>query len=127
VRRRSADKIWLTLSLFTLGIYDQVAKESKDSTASDHEIHDVETGATSGGAQGKATAEDHKGTPVCFTSLSKHVPSSPIGLEADWTRNLQARPRADTSITIQGLVKTDDLPEKAGKDELRARAAELNK
>jgi len=56
----------LTRSFFTLGIFDQVAKDSKDSTASDHEIHDVETGATSGGSQGKATAEDHKGTPVRF-------------------------------------------------------------
>lgn len=71
-------------------ITDQVAKESKDSTASDHPIHQEETGATSGGSAGaKATEQDH-------------------------AANL-------------GPVKADSYPEKAGKEELKARAAELNK
>jgi hypothetical protein len=42
------------------GITDQVAKESSDSTASSHELHDVDTKATSGGA---ATLEHHKANP----------------------------------------------------------------
>jgi len=44
----------------TIGITDQVAKESKDSTASSHEIHDVDTKASSGGA---ASLEHHKANP----------------------------------------------------------------
>lgn len=42
-------------------ITDQVAKESSDSNASDHPIHQVENTATSGG---KATAQDHSANPV---------------------------------------------------------------
>jgi len=46
---------------------DKVAKESKDSTASSHEHHDVDhSHATSGGSSGKATVQDHKSTPVRF-------------------------------------------------------------
>ncbi|KAF7845933.1 hypothetical protein BT93_L0003 [Corymbia citriodora subsp. variegata] len=67
-------------------ITDQVAKESSDSTASSHEMHQGETGATSGG---KATIEDHKATP--------------------------------------GPVMSQGLGEPKGKDELKARAEELNK
>lgn len=37
-----------------------VAKESKDSTASTHPSHNEPTGATSGGAQSKATVMDHQ-------------------------------------------------------------------
>lgn len=44
-----------------LGITDQVAKESSDSNASTHPMHQVDTGATSGG---KATAQDHAANPV---------------------------------------------------------------
>lgn len=44
-----------------LGITDQVAKESKDSTASSHELHDEDTGASSGG---NLHAHAHKANPV---------------------------------------------------------------
>jgi len=59
-------------------ITDQVAKESKDSTASDHPIHDK-----------KAHAMDHHATP--------------------------------------GPVISEDIGKPASKEELKARAAELNK
>lgn len=54
------------------GLTDQVAKESKDSTASDHPMHDVDTGATSGGSQSKehGTAADHSAVRYDF-----HIPS----------------------------------------------------
>ncbi|KAK4963783.1 hypothetical protein LTR66_011560 [Elasticomyces elasticus] len=68
-------------------IFDQVAKESKDSNASDHPLHDVDTGASSGGM--KASIHDHKATP--------------------------------------GPAMSDNLGKPASKDELKARAAELNK
>jgi hypothetical protein len=42
-----------------VGITDQVAKESKDSTASTHPLHDEDTNATSGGAASLA----HKANP----------------------------------------------------------------
>ncbi|KAF2839798.1 hypothetical protein M501DRAFT_991804 [Patellaria atrata CBS 101060] len=42
-------------------ITDQVAKESSVSTASDHPVHQEDTGASSGGL--KATAEHHKAHP----------------------------------------------------------------
>jgi len=38
-----------------------VAKESSDSNASSHPMHDVDNNATSGG---KATAQDHSANPV---------------------------------------------------------------
>jgi hypothetical protein len=44
-----------------LGITDQVAKESDESTASSHPAHQVDTGATSGGSLG---ANAHKANPV---------------------------------------------------------------
>ena len=47
-----------------LGIFDQVAKESKDSTASSHSLHDENHDVSSGGSA-KATAQDHNATPVC--------------------------------------------------------------
>ncbi|KAK5132221.1 hypothetical protein LTR08_009281 [Meristemomyces frigidus] len=43
------------------GIMDQVAKESKDSTASSHPMH--QAGGVDGRAGGKATVQDHHGTP----------------------------------------------------------------
>lgn len=46
-----------------IDITDQVAKESKDSTASSHPMHQEDTGVTSGGSS-KATIQDHKATPV---------------------------------------------------------------
>lgn len=47
-----------------LDITDQVAKESKDSNASSHELHDKDTGAKSGGSLSAAAA--HKSAPVCL-------------------------------------------------------------
>ncbi|KAF2198763.1 hypothetical protein GQ43DRAFT_434004 [Delitschia confertaspora ATCC 74209] len=47
-------------------ITDQVAKDSKDSTASSAPLHDVDTGATSGGSEGASGdlyASAHKGNP----------------------------------------------------------------
>ncbi|KAF4303765.1 hypothetical protein GTA08_BOTSDO07590 [Botryosphaeria dothidea] len=73
----------------TGNITDKVAKESSDSTASSHPLHQSDTGATSGGAQSKATASDHKAAP--------------------------------------GPVLAEGLGEPASKEELKARAAELNK
>ena len=79
------------MSLTFQDITDQVAKESSDSTASDHHTHQVDTGAKEGKEtdRAKATVIDHTSTP--------------------------------------GPVQTDQLPEKKGKEELKARAAELNK
>ena len=45
----------------TGSITDQVAKESSDSNASSHQLHDVDTGATSGGAPSAFAA--HKAAP----------------------------------------------------------------
>lgn len=45
------------------GITDQVAKESKDSTASSAPLHQEDTGATSGGSMDAQQA--HKANPVC--------------------------------------------------------------
>ncbi|EKG18045.1 hypothetical protein MPH_04735 [Macrophomina phaseolina MS6] len=73
----------------TGSITDQVAKESSDSTASSHAMHQADTGATSGGAQNKAHANDHTAAP--------------------------------------GPVMAEGLGEPASKEELKARAAELNK
>lgn len=52
--------------MLTMGIdlTDKVAKESSDSTASTHEMHQEETGATSGG---KASALHHQANPVCVS------------------------------------------------------------
>lgn len=44
-----------------LGLTDQVAKDSKDSTASDHSLHDVDTGAKSAP---HAKLEDSGSAPV---------------------------------------------------------------
>ncbi|KAL6710642.1 hypothetical protein ACN47E_007699 [Coniothyrium glycines] len=44
----------------TGSITDQVAKESRDSTASTHPLHDEDTGATSGGS---VAANAHKANP----------------------------------------------------------------
>jgi hypothetical protein len=47
-----------------IGITDQVAKESKDSNASTHEHHQVDTGASSGGLGAEQARAAHK-SPVC--------------------------------------------------------------
>jgi len=64
-------------------IFDQVAKESDNSTASDHPLHKETEGSWK-----KATAHDHKS---------------------------------------KGPQLSDNLPEAASKDELKAKAQELNK
>lgn len=59
----------------TTDLTDQVAKESKDSTASDHKLHHVDTGAKeqqSTGKEGmKATVQHHHATPVSL-SMTLH-------------------------------------------------------
>ncbi|KAH9875331.1 hypothetical protein J1614_004823 [Plenodomus biglobosus] len=50
----------ITASLQTPGITDQVAKDSKDSNASSAPLHDVDTGASSGG---NVHAAAHKANP----------------------------------------------------------------
>jgi hypothetical protein len=50
----------LTQYLVSSGITDQVAKESSDSNASSHPLHDTDNKTTSGGA---ATFEHHKANP----------------------------------------------------------------
>ena len=91
---------------FPSGITDQVAKESSDSNASSHQLHDVDTGATSGGAPSAFAA--HKAAPVCHTSRRQ----SPTEHIAD---------------TLQGPAHAENLPEPASKEELKKRAEELNK
>jgi hypothetical protein len=81
-----------------------VAKESSDSNASTHPMHQVENSATSGG---KATAQDHSANPVSYPF-------------ARWPTNA-----ADQSK--QGPVMAEGLGEPASKDDLKKRAAELNK
>ncbi|KAF4537520.1 Peptidase c40 [Lasiodiplodia theobromae] len=73
----------------TGNITDQVAKESSDSTASTHPLHDTDTNVTSGGAHSKAHVNDHKAAP--------------------------------------GPVIAEKIGQPASKEELKARAAELNK
>lgn len=60
--------VLLLNSTFPPDLTDQVAKESSNSTASTHDMHKEDTGATSGGTA-KATAEDHKATPVSAISM----------------------------------------------------------
>ena len=54
-------------------IYDQVAKESSDSTASTHSNHDTSTNATSGGV---ASFEHHKANPGPAISQNIGEPAS---------------------------------------------------
>jgi hypothetical protein len=97
-------------SLLTLqpGITDKVAKESKDSNASTHELHDSEEAnqATSGGS---AHANAHKANPV---------------RTAGWLDNVQWRLGLTTR---QGPVHADNLPTPESKADLKKRAEELNK
>lgn len=86
-----------------IGITDKVAKESSDSTASDHSLHDTDNKATSGG---QVAAEAHKANPVGV-----------LGGVA-WKAGL---------INRQGPVHADNLPAAASKEELKKRAEELNK
>jgi hypothetical protein len=81
-----------------------VAKESSDSNASTHPMHQVENSATSGG---KATAQDHSANPVSYRG----------------TRCLMDA----TDQSQQGPVMAEGLGEPASKDDLKKRAAELNK
>lgn len=54
---------------FILGITDKVAKESSDSTASTHQLHDDDHSATSGGSIG-ASVHKSKG-PVIAEDIGK--------------------------------------------------------
>jgi hypothetical protein len=97
-----------TPSLLTLpsGITDKVAKESKDSNASTHELHDSEEAnqATSGGG---AHANAHKANPV---------------RKAGWLDSVRWG-----LTTRQGPVHADNLPTPESKADLKKRAEELNK
>ena len=66
--------------LIDIGITDKVAKESSDSNASTHELHDSKEAneATSGGA---AHANAHKANPVCVLD----------GVSARWEIRANAR------------------------------------
>lgn len=69
-------------------------------------MHQADTGASSGGT--KATAQDHSAAPVC---ARPNVPG-----------------RQDSLLTsIQGPVMAEGLGEPASKEDLKKRAAELNK
>jgi hypothetical protein len=81
-----------------------VAKESKDSNASTHPMHQVENNATSGG---KATAEDHSANPV--------------------SHRLARCPTNATDESEQGPVISQDIGEASSKEDNKKRAAELNK
>jgi hypothetical protein len=85
------------------GITDKVAKESSDSTASSHELHDEPNNTASSG--GTAHSNAHKANPV-----------------RGWLSGLQWG-----LTTRQGPVRADNLPEPASKEELKKRAEELNK
>jgi hypothetical protein len=87
-----------------IGITDKVAKESSDSNASTHQLHDDANAdaATSGGS---AHAQAHKANPVRALSA---------GL---WWK----------LTTRQGPVHADNLPTPESKEDLKKRAEELNK
>ncbi|KAJ4317528.1 hypothetical protein N0V94_004904 [Neodidymelliopsis sp. IMI 364377] len=87
-------------------ITDQVAKDSKDSNASTHELHNEDNQATSGGS---VAANAHKANPVRTSLMDR--------LQYEGWR-LTGR---------QGPVHADNLPEPATKAELKKRAEELNK
>lgn len=59
--------------MFAVDITDQVAKESSDSTASSHGMHQSDTGASSGGV---ATINDHKANPVSHQTIHLCLDSS---------------------------------------------------
>jgi hypothetical protein len=87
------------------GITDKVAKESSDSNASTHPLHDSEEAdkATSGGG---LHANAHKANPVRSSLLG-------------WLGWMLMR--------RQGPVHADNLPEPESKENLKKRAEELNK
>jgi hypothetical protein len=89
------------------GITDKVAKESSDSNASTHQIHDDANAdkATSGGG---LHANAHKANPVR---------ASP-----GWFTSLRWK-----LTTRQGPVHADNLPTPESKEDLKKRAEELNK
>lgn len=88
------------------GITDKVAKESSDSNASTHQIHDEDHSGISSG--GNVAANAHKANPVRAAS--------------GWLAGLRWG-----LTTRQGPVHADNLPEPASKEELKKRAEELNK
>jgi hypothetical protein len=89
------------------GITDKVAKESSDSTASSHPLHDdPETDKASSG--GNLHANAHKANPV------RASPSWFGGLRWKLTNR-------------QGPVHADNLPTPESKEDLKKRAEELNK
>lgn len=116
----------------TGNLTDMVAKESKDSTASDHPIHDEDhSDKTSGG---KAKAEDHKSkvsTKRFCSFLWSYINSSSerINRRTRTTRRSSASHTLLMLTTIhdQGPVINQDIGEPASKEELKKRSDELNK
>lgn len=62
---------FLVADTVILGITDQVAKESSDSTASSHPIHQEDTGATSGGSVNAQQAHSANPGPVQVNDIGK--------------------------------------------------------
>jgi hypothetical protein len=88
------------------GITDKVAKESSDSTASSHELHDEDQSHISSG--GNIGANAHKANPVRSGMIDTLA----------WKAGLMQR---------QGPVQADNLPAPETKENLKKRAEELNK
>jgi hypothetical protein len=99
--------LYITNVLVGIGITDKVAKESSDSNASSHQLHDDSNAdkATSGGS---AHAQAHKANPVRASST--------------WFSGLRWK-----LTTRQGPVHADNLPTPESKEDLKKRAEELNK
>lgn len=80
-----------------IDITDQVAKESSDSTASTHPLHDTDTNVTSGGAHSKAHVNDHKAAPVRHTTSHIYNFSAHTSPRAPSSLRTSASPRARRS------------------------------
>lgn len=82
-------------------VFDKVAKGNPESTASDHPMHDENGGPV------KATAADHKSKGPVIPD-SKPVSSS-------------------VSSEFKTLIALPEMPEAESKEDLKARAQEMNK
>jgi hypothetical protein len=65
------------------GITDQVAKESSDSTASSHSLHQVDTGATSGGSISAQQAFKANPGPVITENIGEPVSKEELKKRAE--------------------------------------------
>lgn len=102
------------------GIYEKVAKDpssTTESTASDHENHANEHAPE---ASAKAAAED-------FQSKGPQIPMNMNGTLTDPQLKTHPLPAHALPPIAANVIGPSDMPPKAGKEELRARAEELNK